>query len=73
MDLGNLYRLLRSLEEEGSSTPGGTRASPGRRSASTGSPTRGASCWRAGPPPSARPARVITAFIDRYEGKGVSR
>ena len=70
VDVGNLYRILRALEEEGSSPPSGAQTSLGLPSARTSS--------RRGEPPARplgrRPGRGPAGdrgFLDRYEsGRG---
>jgi PadR family transcriptional regulator, regulatory protein PadR len=73
VDLGNLYRLLRSLEEEGVVDSRWDESFPGpakRVYRLTDSGRELLARWAAA---LGEAREVITAFIDRYEGKEVSR
>ena len=73
VDLGNLYRLLRSLEEEGVVNSAWDEELPGpakRVYRLTDSGRELLARWAAA---LGEAREVITAFIDRYEGEGVKR
>jgi PadR family transcriptional regulator PadR len=73
VDLGNLYRLLRSLEEEGVVDSAWDEGLPGpakRVYQLTDSGRELLARWAAA---LGEAREVITAFIDRYQGEGVKR
>jgi poly-beta-hydroxybutyrate-responsive repressor len=73
VDLGNLYRLLRSLEEEGIVDSEWDEGLPGpakRVYRLTGSGRELLARWVAA---LGEAREVITSFIDRYRGEGVKR
>ena len=72
VDMGNLYRLLRSLEREGIVSSEWTEGDEGpakRVYRLTEDGRRLLDTWAAG---LAEAGRVVATFLDRYPGKGVN-
>jgi PadR family transcriptional regulator, regulatory protein PadR len=72
VDLGNLYRLLRSLEEEGVVDSDWDEGLPGPAKRVYRLTDSGRELLARWAEALGEAREVITAFIDRYEGKGVS-